>query len=184
MNRVRADADRLRPAQRSGLFAFNDVSENVRTEMGRGGKVNVLNFGGNYGSLIDVAGGEPQLESLDGLIDDARVLGRTKDLATANGSQRAGIAAAMIKQIGAFSEAARFTDFRDTWDPVIAGRTGGGYYAITSPKLRALRGAWGRISQFAVDITNVPATPPLTVDGVGTFSTWQDVRDHLRVILR
>ncbi|WP_353612722.1 hypothetical protein [Streptomyces sp. NRRL S-495] len=86
--------------------------------------------------------------------------------------------------MGAFSEAARFTDFRDTWDPVVAGRNGGAFFEISTPRLRALRGAWGSISRFAIDITTVPSTPPLTVNGVGTFASWQDVRDHLRVIRR
>lgn len=166
------------------LFAFNDASENVRTEMGRGGQVNILNFGGSTGSLITAAGGEPTIESIDGLINSANNLGNTTNLATANGSQKAGIAAAMIKFSGAFSEAARFSDFRDQWDPVIAGRMGGSYFPIMTNSLGELSAAWGTISKFALDINDVPGTPPVTVDGVGKFSTWADVQNHLRVIRR
>ncbi|MFE2108896.1 ribosome-inactivating family protein [Kitasatospora sp. NPDC059463] len=169
---------------RSGkLYAFNDASENVRTEMGRGGQVNTLGFGGSYGSLISTAGDEPTVEWLNGFIGSAETVGRA-DQSMGDAAGRASVARSLLKLIGAFSEAARFTDFRDTWDPVVAGRNGGAFFEISNTRLRALRGAWGAISQFAIDLTTVPSTPPLTVNGVGTFATWQDVRDHLRVIRR
>ncbi|MEV7801369.1 ribosome-inactivating family protein [Microbispora sp. NPDC088329] len=165
--------------QNGQLFAFNDASENVRTEMARGGPVHILNFGGSYDSLIATAGGEPQIENLDGL------RGAVKDLGAATlSTDRARVAADLIEMVGAFSEAARFTDFRDTWDPVFAGRSGGDFYPISTPYLRSLRGAWGRISKFALDITSVPTTPPLLIEGLWPFLSWQDVRNHLRVIRR
>ncbi|OKK05041.1 ribosome-inactivating family protein [Streptomyces sp. CB02400] len=143
-----------------------------------------MNFGGNYGSLIDAAGGEPEIANLDGLRGAVRGLASIPDLATANGSQRQSAARALLLFVGAFSEAARFTDFRDAWDPVFAGRSGGSFYTVSSPYLRSLRNAWGPISRFAVAITDNPSTFPLLVDGVGQFSFRQDVRDHLRVIRR
>ncbi|KJY30572.1 hypothetical protein VR45_27325 [Streptomyces sp. NRRL S-495] len=66
---------------RSGkLYAFNDASENVRTEMGRGGQVNTLAFGGSYGSLVATAGDEPSIEWLNGFIGSAEIhrLGRDR----------------------------------------------------------------------------------------------------------
>lgn len=162
------------------LYAFNDASQNVRTEMGRGGPVNILSFGGSYSSLVATAGGEPEITNLDGLRGAIHSLSTVTDAEASKGS----IARVMLLFSGAFSEAARFTDFRDAWDPVFAGRGGGDFFAVSDYYLRALRDAWGPISKYAMDVTSIAEPPWLNVRDVGGFYSWEDVRAHLRTIRR
>jgi hypothetical protein len=163
------------------LYAFNDASQNVRTEMARGGHVNILSFGGGYDSLIATAGREPTIENLDGFRGSIRSLAGVTDAE----ASKQGIAESMILFSGAFSEAARFTDFRDNWDAVIAGRQGGSFFEISNTSLRSLRESWGRLSKFAVDVTSNPMTDGIVIPDVRPpFFLWEDVRAHLRMIRR
>ncbi|MFE2463631.1 ribosome-inactivating family protein [Streptomyces sp. NPDC059402] len=170
------------------LYAFNDASQNVRDEMARGGPVHLLPFGGSYGGLRAVLNGsvgyeEPRYANMLNMSIAATTLNEVPNPYAASGVARQDIARSMLYMIGAFSEGARFTTYRDIYRNVFNNRIST-YQEIWNYRLESLRTSWSPLSRFAYRITNDPNnTAPLLVPHIGTFSTYNDVHNILRVVL-
>ncbi|MEB3959639.1 ribosome-inactivating family protein [Streptomyces kunmingensis] len=180
-------------AQDGQLYAFSDASENVRTEMARGGPVNLLPFAGTYGALRDEISsnneaGEPAYANVDTMYRAAQALGETVSPTAAHSYYRSTIASSMMLLIGAFSEGSRFTGFRDVYSRVFDGENPDGSVnqrltEVSNTGLQSLRADWSKMSRWMQDIVNGTNPGPLYVNNIGTFYTYADAHVHLRLIL-
>jgi hypothetical protein len=174
-------------AQNGYLYAFADASENVRDEMARGGPVNLLPFGGSYDDLRDEiksnnTAGEPAAANLETMYFAANALGETPNPDAAHSYYRSTIASSMMFFIGAFSEGARFTDFRDVYSQVF-----NGYNieltTVSDIYLQSLRADWSQMSRWVQEVVNGTNPGPHFLNNVGYYYTYADAHRHLRLIL-
>jgi hypothetical protein len=138
--------------------------------------VNTLSFGSDYNSMTQAAGrGRQQMQ-----ISFADLNGSVNQLATYTGGNPQATARSLMFMIQFVSEATRINQVRGTMLAAM-----GGAAQITGLPVEQLsyENNWGRLSQYAIDVTNNSATPPRTIGSAGTLSTFGEVAEFLSTML-
>jgi hypothetical protein len=158
----------------------------VSPQFGALGSMSQLGYSSNYNSLTNVAGaGRDSIDlSWQSFYNAFYTLGY---YGINSSSTYSGAARSLLLMIQYFSEAARFWDI-------------GGYisntvqYDVSGPLplwMQYLENSWARISQYGVDISQNPSTPPMNVTGMNpnyyggsyTFYSFGDVQRFMAVLL-
>lgn len=144
------------------------------------GYVQSLNFASDYNSLVRAAG--RGRESMPVSYRD--VIYSVQNLAGATnpyGGNQQAVARSLMLLVQYTSEAVRFNDVFGVMRDVTANPTS--YYGGLPMLQQRLENSWGAISDYAFSVSNNSTTAPRTIVGVGTLSSWNDVRRYMRTLL-
>jgi hypothetical protein len=138
--------------------------------------VQTLAFGSDYNSLTQAAGrGRQQMQ-----ISFADLNGSVNQLAGYNGGNVQATARSLMFMIQYVSEATRINQVRGTMLAAM-----GGAAQITGLPVAQLsyENNWGRLSQYAINVSNNTATAPQTIGSAGTLSNFGQVAQFLSTML-
>jgi hypothetical protein len=158
---------------------FDNIGNNGLLPASR--QTSVLDFASNYNSMSQAAA--RGRESMPISFND--LTGSANNLATIGypyGANQQAVARSLMFMIQYTSEAARFTDVYGVMSDIMLSWSG--YYNGLPILQQYLENAWYAISQFGYGVTQNPNnTPPLNVQGVGTFYSFNDVMARLGIML-
>jgi hypothetical protein len=158
---------------------FDNIGNNDLLPASR--RTSILDFGSNYNSMSQAAG--RGRESMQISFND--LTGSAENLATTGypyGQNQEAVARSMMFMIQYTSEAARFSDVYGVMSAIMLSWSG--YYNGLPILQQYLENAWYAISQFGYGVSQNPnGTPPLNVQGVGTFYSFNDVMARLGIML-
>ncbi|MBS2535733.1 hypothetical protein KGQ20_23510 [Catenulispora sp. NF23] len=140
----------------------------------------ILDFGSNYNSMVQAAG--RGRESMPISFND--LVGSVVNLANTGypyGSNQQAIARSLMYMIQYTSESARFWDVYGVMAATMVSWSG--FYNGLPILQQYLENSWDQISQYGFGVSQNPGTGPVNVNGVGTFSSWNDVAARMAILL-
>ncbi|MGW2161434.1 ribosome-inactivating family protein [Nonomuraea sp. NPDC001699] len=166
-------------------FQFNDadfsLAHTLQNIPSNGvGAVSTLGFGSNYNSMVQAAGrGRENMPiSFNDLWNSVFNLAWTTN---PYGGNQVDVARSLLFMIQYTAEAARFNDVYGVMSAIMLNWNN--YYNGLPVLQQYLENSWAAISGFGQRISGNPGSAPLTVNGVGTLYTWNDVARYLALIL-
>nr|WP_255528284.1 ribosome-inactivating family protein [Streptacidiphilus sp. P02-A3a] len=166
-------------------YQFNDTDYVLTSYLDRMGALPAgtganLSFGSNYNSMVQAAGRSRANMSISYEDFTSSILNLANATNPYGDNQQREVARSLMLMIQLTSEAARFNDVYG----IGAAITGTDAHYNGLPTMQQyLENSWQRMSQYAVNVTQNPGTPPVAVNGVGTLSSWSDASRYLAMLV-